>query len=66
MKEVTCNKCGWVHMGIGILAADAMNLDCSKCVNCGNHYTNFRFAKDSDAPDGVTIQPIRYTGGYDE
>ena len=55
MTEVTCNKCGWVHMAI---TESEGGLDCLKCHNCGNSYTDFRPAVEADAPAGVTLQPI--------
>jgi len=55
MNEVTCNKCGWVHMALpeGTYAVDYV-----ECWNCGNSYKDFRLAVEADAPAGVTLQPI--------
>lgn len=30
----------------------------TKCLNCGNIYTDFRDSKEGDCPDGCTINPI--------
>jgi len=56
MNEVTCNKCGWVHMGVPTDMCPTHGFDV--CFNCGNTYKDFRPAIDSDAPAGVTLQPI--------
>lgn len=58
MKEVTCNKCGWVHMAVSRHTMLINGIDNNTCYNCGNSYTDFRDALESDALIGVTLQPI--------
>ena len=56
MKEVTCNKCGWVHMALSKDQMPSHSFDV--CFNCGNTHKDFRLAVEADAPGGVTLQPI--------
>ena len=56
MKEVTCNKCGWVHMALPIDQVPSHGYDV--CFNCANTHKDFRSAVEADAPAGVTLQPI--------
>ena len=61
MQEVTCNKCGWVHMGLtpdAYLNLSPVHDQYMNCWNCGNSYKDFRPAVEADAPAGVTLQPI--------
>lgn len=61
MKEVTCNKCGRVHVAIPrsqMIEQNISESDIDHCFGCGNYYTNFRLAKDEDAPIGVTLQAV--------
>lgn len=52
--EVTCLKCGWVHivMPAGLDPDEAYRC----CYSCA--YTGFRNARVEDAPIGVTLQPV--------
>ena len=54
MRQVTCNNCGWVHV-----ALPKSNNTPTTCFRCGEHYKNFREAKEGDAPRGCTLQSIQ-------
>lgn len=59
MKEVTCNKCGRVHVTLSVFQCEATNMDLRHCQFCGNSYENFRDSVDGDCPDGATLNAIR-------
>ena len=64
MREVTCRKCGWVHMAMTKKEILARGYDLKdvnrKCFGygCKADYRNMRTSKPGDAPRGVTIQLI--------
>lgn len=59
MKQVTCLRCGWVHVGItkaDIAPGDKWPYD--KCFGCGGSHENTRPSREGDCPDGSTLQAI--------
>lgn len=61
VKEVTCNKCGRVHVAISrdqMIDQGLSESNVDHCFGCGNYYTNFCLAKEEDAPVGVTLTTI--------
>lgn len=65
MKYVACNKCGRVHVALGLKkvhryivvggADPGKYMDCS---GCGGSYLDFRDSKPGDCPDYSTITAI--------